>query len=431
MTSTGYNSENELKKTNISKISIDDKMSTFPYITEQNENDLNNIIKMSIRKNLEKDVDKKEKVRNSSIELLRILAQINVIIHHYCGHTRWQYRTGINNVGINQHYIKILETYGDLTNLLYMLITGYFTVKSKFNYKRFILLIFEYEFYCYLLFLSIQKYFSHKYNISGYNNSYFNHLPILYYKYHFFASYIVFYIFTPFLNKLLAKLDKKTFLSFVLVVFSTYIFVPSVFRGKQKVIVIGNTFTVFFIYYVMGAYIRIHGIRRKNILKAVGISSLIYSIYKVNESQNLLNKTGNRSYLHVNRTYYYPYNSISIFFSSIGIFLIFEDLKIKSKIINFIAPSTFAIYLLHCYPDILQMIMNDIYDNRLYFDNGFFKHLFYKTMAIFFGGLGIDLIRRYTIELLLKCILNKGDKYIQKFIDKISSYFFQIIGLVI
>ena len=137
-------------------------------------------------------------------------------------------------------------------------------------------------------------------------------------------------MFTPFLNKLLLSINKKTFLSFVLVIFSTYIFIPSVFRGKQSVIQMGNTFTLFFIYYVMGAYIRVHGIRHKNILKIVGISFLIYSMIQVNEYQNILNRTGNRFYLHANR-FYFRSDSITFFFSAIGIFLIFLDLyKIKN-----------------------------------------------------------------------------------------------------
>lgn len=61
----------------------------------------------------------------------------------------------------------------------------------------------------------------------------------------------------------------------------------------------------------------------------------------------------------------YNYYSITVLIAAISLFLFFKDLKIKQKfidkIVNFFAPTTFAIYLIHENPNIGSILWEKFY----------------------------------------------------------------------
>lgn len=71
----------------------------------------------------------KEKTRNSSIELLRIISMLMIILSHCCIH-------GLDSLSskyfINNFFTTVFFL-GNLGVIIFMLITGYYTIESKFK----------------------------------------------------------------------------------------------------------------------------------------------------------------------------------------------------------------------------------------------------------------------------------------------------------
>ena len=90
---------------------------------------------------LKKDTQVK---RNSNIEILRILCMFLIVLHHVVVHGL-AYGNGTLNstasITINQFIIKLMSMGGKMGVDLFVLISGYFLVNSKFKLKK----VFELE----------------------------------------------------------------------------------------------------------------------------------------------------------------------------------------------------------------------------------------------------------------------------------------------
>ena len=77
-----------------------------------------------------------KKIRESNLELLRIISMISIFIYHYCVHG------GILEVGsytINKSVALFFSIGGRVGVNIFILIMGYFMVKSQFKIKRIII----------------------------------------------------------------------------------------------------------------------------------------------------------------------------------------------------------------------------------------------------------------------------------------------------
>ena len=75
----------------------------------------------------------RNKLRESNMELLRILAMVFIVIFHYIYKSNFQYI----ELTVNNLFIKSGWFLGELGVNLFMLITGYYLCKSKTSVKKF------------------------------------------------------------------------------------------------------------------------------------------------------------------------------------------------------------------------------------------------------------------------------------------------------
>ena len=87
-------------------------------------------------------------IRNSNIELFRIISMLVIVAHHYVANS------GVINeiVGITEPQLKdyflLIWGWGGKTGInCFVLITGYFMCKSQITAEKFIKLLAEVEFY--------------------------------------------------------------------------------------------------------------------------------------------------------------------------------------------------------------------------------------------------------------------------------------------
>jgi surface polysaccharide O-acyltransferase-like enzyme len=146
-------------------------------------------------------------VRQSNIELLRILAMILIIMHHYVIHGTTNFVElpfSVQNV-----LALFLGAFGRPAMVIFVLICGYFSIKNDFKLPRIVTLIAQVLFYS--VFFLLLAIFVLPMNLTiGRHEILKAIFPTAYGSYWFF--YIIFgtILLSPFINKLLFEPDTKT-----------------------------------------------------------------------------------------------------------------------------------------------------------------------------------------------------------------------------
>ena len=98
--------------------------------------------------NLEQKASAQEvKIRNSSLELFRIIAMILIIAHHYVVNSGIQAHMALAPSSPQSLFLYIFGAWGKTGINCFVLITGYFMCKSHISVKKFIKLLGEIMFY--------------------------------------------------------------------------------------------------------------------------------------------------------------------------------------------------------------------------------------------------------------------------------------------
>ena len=359
---------------------------------------------------------KQEKaIRNSSFELLRIILMILIALSHIQFHTRSLPKFDKKNYEriINNNYIllRIISNYGQLGDIIFIMISGYFSIKRlNFHYIKFILISTETYFYHYLfLYLSfkLEKIYPEVEKLKQKNGSlYFPLTSIL--GHWFTQNYLLLLIFMPYINTGLLSLSHEQYKTLVKLIiifycilksyYSLYSIESSIFNSTQLIILL--------LPYIIGGYIRLFDLKYKFIWKIFGIISFLLTIIFEVTFEKLAIYYKDYFYISLQNELSLKINSLLLFVCSIGIICIFKDIIIYNKFINFISASVLGIYLIHANKNIAPFIYNGWFKTNNYNQEYFFIKYFAKTFIIFFTSLFIDILRRYTVGFLIEKILN-------------------------
>lgn len=148
------------------------------------------------------EVKKVEKQRNCSLDLLRVIAILMIIIFHFC------YKALIfNNLsGFNKLIVAFFLHFGEIGVNLFMLITGFFLYKSNSSKTtKIIRLIYDIWFYFILniILCAIVK--------DGYGVTLSTFFPTSLGYFWYVTCYICILIFSPYLNLLIKNLEQKDY----------------------------------------------------------------------------------------------------------------------------------------------------------------------------------------------------------------------------
>lgn len=281
--------------------------------------------------------------RETGIELLRIICMIMVVYLHLLSYSGLLY----GNVGVDlkSSFIWILEAFCLVAVNCYVLIGSYFLVDKKFSIKRIIKLFIQVLFYSVLIFIIMVLIFKVKFNKTDIFRSL---LPVLGKNYWFVTIYIGLCIFSPFLNIFIKNITKKQYKMLLIVMAFMFSVWPFIVPFSTNLEFGGAYSIVWFInLYLIAGYLKKH-----------------FDINKYKKSTYLLTYLVSSSLLFIityiiryfkihyfSEAFFYSYNFIIVVFASIGLFLFFKKLNIKSNLINkiilFFSSLTFGVYLIH------------------------------------------------------------------------------------
>ena len=310
-----------------------------------------------------------KKMRLSNFELLRIICILLIVAHHFSVHSN----PITNETNFNLYLHSALATGGKIAVNIFILISGYFMIDSNFKFKKLLKLIFQTLFYTILIYLGLCIFKYETFNISTLIQQFF---PISNKLYWFMTSYILLYILSPFLNKLLKCCSKKEHI----ILLTLLLVLQTNFFDLNNPFNLGDL-SWFITLYISSALVKIH-------YNELRLNSYIISFYIL----SLVTMILLYAFLEVNM---WSINHILCYFISITTFIIFKNLKIKeSKMINLVSSTTLGVYLLHDNNFIRELLWNKWLDVPYHFQRGdFWLFSIISILVVFIICSAIDYIR--------------------------------------
>lgn len=190
-------------------------------------------------------------LRNSNLELYRVIAMILIVAHHYFVNSGLLQSVSVNPLSMKSIYLYWFGMWGKAGINCFVLITGYFMCTSNITLRKFLKLILEIYFYNILVFVVFW--------ICGYESLSQQSiirlaLPVIDVADNFTGCFILFWLAIPFLNVLLKNLTKRQHALLLVLSLSIYVILPLVPFNR----VVMNYVTWFIVLYFISSYIRLY-----------------------------------------------------------------------------------------------------------------------------------------------------------------------------
>lgn len=293
-------------------------------------------------------------MRQSNFELLRIIAMLIIIAHHYVVLSGITEFFDYDTLPSNMLFLQFLGWGGKMAINIFVLISAYFICLKNLIWAKVLKLILEILFYNLSVTVVLMLFGIFPCKISSVLKMVFE--PITSIGYEFVGSFIVFYLFVPFLNILIRQLTKKqhfNLMIFSVIVFSVF-YTLSAFQASRYVL-------WFFVLYFIGSYIR----KYPNVYtddKKYGLWASIFFLALSWLSIYAIDRFGYRMGFH---NYYYfccDSQKILALCLSISVFVWFKNINFRdNKMINSLAASAFGVLLIHSNSrEMRHFLWNDI-----------------------------------------------------------------------
>ena len=349
----------------------------------------------------------KKKNRDSNLELFRIITMLFIVAHHYVvnsGLTDIDGPIFTNPLSFDSLFLLIVGAWGKIGINCFVLITGYFMIKSEITVKKFLKLFLEIMFYKILI--------GTIFLVSGYQDFEWKSflkifIPILSVEQNFGGCYILFFLFIPFLNILIRNLDEKKHIYLLIMCFITYIFFGTFHRVSM------NYVSWFMVLYVISSYIRLYP---KKWMENVSICGFMFFLTVLLSTLSVLSCTWLGVKIGKNTPFYFVADSNTFLAVLTGLFafLFFKNLKLKyNKFINAVASTTFGVLLIHANSDTMrQWLWKDTLDNVGHYGNTLY--VITCVLGVFIICSVLDFIRIKIIEIPFFKLWDKNE---EKFLD--------------
>lgn len=299
--------------------------------------------------------------------------------------------------GFNLLYGVLINSLFNTGVSLFMLISGYFGVKSSF--KKLLKLYLEVLFYSVLSSIIISM-VTGDWNAKGLIKGF---LPVSTNKYWFITSYILIVIFSKYINQIPEKLKKKDFENLLLLMFFVFSVVPTVVQyhvmGDG-----GKGFANMLLMYFVGQYIRLYWKEEPHSQKkTIALGGAVILLGFILNLLLTLVRGGKGVYAPFDRDC-----SCIIIIASVAIFMAFKKIRIRSNVINQIAKHVVSVYL---FEGAMRTFFNQFFDITLYADKWYlFAVLSAYVLVVMAGCMFLDVIRSILAKPIENIICSVGEK---------------------
>lgn len=290
------------------------------------------------------------KVRESGVELLRLMAILGVVFIHFSERSL-SVLAKVDNIGSFQTVLFLRSLFSSSVDV-FLIISGYFMVKSNTRTAGKPLdLIWQVCFYQGLFYVVLAILGREPFGLSHIMVA---AIPDCYYA----TLFVVVYLISPYINKVLVQLSQKELMRYmvvVLVLFSIFSTASTFFNelsnkqwmglntigawGSQQ----GFNIVNFLLCYCVGAFIRLYelpdGLMKTNTLWMILVVAtlLIFAWAEVNQK---MARFGMRSA--------WVYDNPLVIVQGAALFLLARKITFKSKFVNIMAQAVFSMFVIHC-----------------------------------------------------------------------------------
>lgn len=328
--------------------------------------------------------------RDSNFELLRIFCIFLILFHH------WSYRSGLPIDSTVYHASRFIGEFlmfgGKIACNCFVLISGYFMVKSRFSLSKLLRLWCEVFFYSVALYLFAVILRKETFSLT---ELFHYALPMTYNQYWFVRAYFLLYLLVPVLNLAVNHCARRV-LGATIGIVLLLICLGTTFLGSS---IWYSDELWFIVLYFLGGYIRLYPGKLTEkcglnfLLAAVCVlviwgSIVLFDELRKNEIVNIY------SYTLIGQS------TITGFLCAFFFFLAFKNLRIgHSKAINFLASSVVGIYLLHEHPSWRDIIWQRVFSSAAYYNTAWLiLWALGSVLALFVVCIIVDKLRYYLLE---------------------------------
>ena len=302
-----------------------------------------------------------KKPRSSNLELLRIIAMLAIIAHHYVVNSSVRGLFAYDGTATPQQYfLEVWGMWGKTGINAFILISGYFMCRMQLTARRYVKLLIQILFYGITIMLIFAICDYQQLTIRGLFNKLFGLLTSI--NNGFAASFMAFYIFVPFYNKLISVLTKRQLgllvlgLLFIMTICSTVFLAPTM-----------NEPVWYMTLYFVAAYIRLYPNKWTDNLKLSSIVltvSILVAVAICIAFVYLANHTGRTVFSEFKWHLVSDFNKLLAFLIGLSAFLTAKNFNMgHSKTVNFLAAGCFGVLLIHASSDTMRhWLWQDICD---------------------------------------------------------------------
>jgi len=290
-------------------------------------------------------------IRESNAELLRIICIVSILLHHFSLYGLYPeiFSPEIKLYGWDSHMLLLLHAFFYIGVNCFIFISGWYGIKPK--WKSFLNLYLIYGFYNFLPILkSILVVYWHGGGLQlPCSISYLlerTFMPFTHGYLWFMDCYLALFLIAPLLNVAIQYMDKKTYL-YVLGLL-TILHVYFAYYGNMNLInAEGYSVTQFVYLYLIGAFLHRHldgafiDKHRQQWLMGYIVCGILWGGMAV---LSVYNQSISTTVFHWNSL---AYNNPLILLTAIFFFLFMMSWHFRSKLVNWLATSTLAVYMMN------------------------------------------------------------------------------------
>lgn len=347
------------------------------------------------------------KKRNSSIELLRIIAMIMIVAHHFGTHTNW---ASGGHLIFNEYWVEILKSFGKIGVGIFFAITGYFLYNRRsFKYRKiFDILIPTWTYsFIFLIIAFILKDPITKIQFPLNIRLLRLMMPVVANGYWFVTAYTFVFLISPYLKKWFDVMSQRDIIIFLLItcafnsVIATFKFLTaSTFEFPY--IVISPVVCCLLIGYSINRFK--DQLQDKNWpIFAFTLSTAVLILAPL--ILILLSKLG---YHDIPGDLFTNIASITSLVFITSILIIFQSFNFSSKWVDLISGATFGIYLIHdnniMYYKLWRGQTMNVASHLTLPKIDFVLYSIQTIFGVFLACLVIELIRQFIFKLIYKMI---------------------------
>ncbi len=365
----------------------------------------------------------KNNTRNYSLDLLRCVAMMMVVVLHFLdkgGQLKPFTDTGVFSA--KDITAWILEAFCIVAVNLYMLLSGYLLCESRFKVSNLLLLIARVWLYSVIVgFIGIalgtpaetvDTYFILRLLF-----------PISMASYWFMTAYVFFYLLVPVLNMAAKAMDKKQLQVVLAGLLIFHCIIKSVLPATLSADVGGMDAMWYIILFFVAVYIRRYV--KKVELPWIGyIATALLIFGEAYALRHVFLKTGSLSYI---VKISYDYNHIFVLASSVFLFIAFLQLKVSEKcgkVFAFLGKYSLGVYLLHENLSVRYAWEKLFGCNKITSAIVLIITAFFAAVAVFVAGVIADFAGRKAGTCVLKILAKlPGFSSIGKAVKKADSLF--------